>query len=472
MNVNDRDERERDLKAIRFGDFELSLRPLELSKSGHPVELRLLPLRLLALLAGRSGDLVTHEELKENLWNGRQVSFSNSIHVYVSQVRAALQDDAGEPTFLENVPRQGYRFLQKVEYVYECANVQSPVRLISRRFAWAGLCAILAIALLQYLDLRKTAIDESTMGGAADSYQRGIYLLDRRDPASTEKSLRYFKDALSMDPQYALAHVGAARAHGRLGKFDEADRQVTMALEMDDSLADAYIVAGLIDVMHSWSWDAAVDNFRVALALDDANAVAHQGIATYYALQGDIDSGIAHMRRARQLDPASTIILADFGWFYYFAGNYEKAADICTEALDLEPLDSDNRNCVIRSLSLAGNHSRAVDHIITYMEQIGVPESEIAAIADLDPAKALFAFDSWRMQKYLREENDGSSSFTKLAFAAASIGDFEHALAYVDQAILEKDPFIPFVAIDPVFSPVHDHPKFKEILEKLRLAGS
>ena len=45
------------------------------------------------------------------------------------------------------------------------------------------------------------------------------------------------------------------------------------------------------------------------------------------------------MRRARQLDPASTIILADFGWFYYFAGNYENAANICTEALDLEPDD-------------------------------------------------------------------------------------------------------------------------------------
>lgn len=100
---------------LRFGPFALDPGTGELWRDGAPVDLPPQPTRLLVLLVRRAGRLVTREEIREELWGDAVVEFDQAINHAVRQVREALGDDAAAPTYVETVPRRGYRFAAVVE---------------------------------------------------------------------------------------------------------------------------------------------------------------------------------------------------------------------------------------------------------------------------------------------------------------------------------------------------------------------
>ena len=76
---------------LRFGTFELDSRTGELRRSGVLIHLQPQPMKLLELLARRSGELVTREEIQQTLWSGETfVDFERSINIAIMQIRAAL----------------------------------------------------------------------------------------------------------------------------------------------------------------------------------------------------------------------------------------------------------------------------------------------------------------------------------------------------------------------------------------------
>jgi TolB-like protein/DNA-binding winged helix-turn-helix (wHTH) protein/Tfp pilus assembly protein PilF len=123
---------------LRFGTFELGLASGELRKGGVLIKLQALPFQLLALLAGRAGEVVSREEIRRALWHdGTFVDFDRSINFCVNQIREALGDDSQNPRFIETLPRKGYRFIaslteggesSKAEVAPEPSVVSKPVR--------------------------------------------------------------------------------------------------------------------------------------------------------------------------------------------------------------------------------------------------------------------------------------------------------------------------------------------------------
>jgi TolB-like protein/DNA-binding winged helix-turn-helix (wHTH) protein/Flp pilus assembly protein TadD len=100
---------------LRFGVFELDLDTGELRKSGHTVRLRPQAAKVLGVLASHPGQLVTREDLREQLW-GREtfVDFEHGLNLCIQQIRAALDDDADTPRYIETLPRRGYRFIAPI----------------------------------------------------------------------------------------------------------------------------------------------------------------------------------------------------------------------------------------------------------------------------------------------------------------------------------------------------------------------
>lgn len=100
----------------RFGGFELDLLTGELSKDGTKSRLQGQPLQLLELLLQHPGQLVTREQVQRHLWpDGIVVEFEHSVNAAVKRLRIALGDDAEKPTFIETIPRRGYRFIARIE---------------------------------------------------------------------------------------------------------------------------------------------------------------------------------------------------------------------------------------------------------------------------------------------------------------------------------------------------------------------
>ena len=99
---------------IRFGVYELDRDAMELRKHGVPIRLQEQPFRVLAMLAERPGEVITREQLQEQIWGNTFVDFDQSLNKAVNRVREALNDTAGTPQYVETVPRRGYRFIAPV----------------------------------------------------------------------------------------------------------------------------------------------------------------------------------------------------------------------------------------------------------------------------------------------------------------------------------------------------------------------
>jgi TolB-like protein/DNA-binding winged helix-turn-helix (wHTH) protein/Tfp pilus assembly protein PilF len=101
---------------LRFGAFELDLNKEQLRKAGVRLKLRPQAFRVLALLAGRAGELVTREEIQKEIWhNDVVVDFDQGLNFCIRQIRSALGDNADAPRFIETIPRRGYQFLVPVQ---------------------------------------------------------------------------------------------------------------------------------------------------------------------------------------------------------------------------------------------------------------------------------------------------------------------------------------------------------------------
>jgi DNA-binding winged helix-turn-helix (wHTH) protein/Tol biopolymer transport system component len=103
---------------LRFGVFELELQTGELRRSGVLLHMAPQPFKVLALLASRPGQLVTREEIRDQIW-GREtfVDFEHGLNVAIKEIRVTLGDNAAAPRYIETLPRRGYRFLVRVDVI-------------------------------------------------------------------------------------------------------------------------------------------------------------------------------------------------------------------------------------------------------------------------------------------------------------------------------------------------------------------
>jgi len=92
----------------------------ELRRNGAKVHIQDKPLRLLEVLAGSHGKLITREELHTALWPGQTfVEYEDGLNTAVKKLRETLSDRPEKPRFIETVPRRGYRFIAPVQEVFD-----------------------------------------------------------------------------------------------------------------------------------------------------------------------------------------------------------------------------------------------------------------------------------------------------------------------------------------------------------------
>jgi TolB-like protein/DNA-binding winged helix-turn-helix (wHTH) protein/tetratricopeptide (TPR) repeat protein len=103
-------------RGVRLGNFRLDLRTGELWHGRSRVRLQEKPFRILAALIERRGDVVTREELRQQLWPSHTfVDFDHSLNNAVNRLRETLHDSFESPRFIETLPKLGYRFIAVVE---------------------------------------------------------------------------------------------------------------------------------------------------------------------------------------------------------------------------------------------------------------------------------------------------------------------------------------------------------------------
>ncbi|MGE0812226.1 MAG: winged helix-turn-helix domain-containing protein [Vicinamibacterales bacterium] len=188
----------------QFSTFSFAPDSLELWRDGRRVAVEPQPARALALLLSRAGEIVTREELRRALWGEQtHVDYDRGLAYCIAQVRAALNDTAESPRFVQTLPKRGFRFIapvtprggaapSAVPAPPSAASAPAPggpdpaapaVRSATRPWAWIGAAAIAVAALLALLQWPAAAtmpivavsiFDNETGDPAHDGFVSGL----------------------------------------------------------------------------------------------------------------------------------------------------------------------------------------------------------------------------------------------------------------------------------------------------------
>jgi DNA-binding winged helix-turn-helix (wHTH) protein/TolB-like protein/Tfp pilus assembly protein PilF len=317
---------------------------------------------------------------------------------------------------------------------------------------------------------------------AYESYLKGRYCWNRREPEMIARAVTFFNDAIAADPGFAPAHAGLADCYVVLGGAPygvlppkEAALLATAAAEAairaDPSLAEAHATLALLAWSHQLDWQRAADEFAVSFKLNPGYATAHQWNAESLAAKGDLDAAEREIRVALSLDPLSAVIGVDFGLIAYYRRAYPEAIARYQGVLEIEPEFSQALLGLALALSQAGRHDEAV----TILDELVVRSRRAPpALAALGFACAR-AGDTDRAHEILDELLAVSRERYVPAYYVGGIytglGDTERAFEWMFRAVGEPSSLVASLSVEPGVDPLRDDPRFDELLRRLGLAG-
>jgi len=186
-------------------------------------------------------------------------------------------------------------------------------------------------------------------------YLKGRYYWNKQTSPDFATAISYFNQAISKDPNYALAYVGLADAYGALTgfgggpseDFPKSNAAARRALELDASLAYPHAVLGSNYMEYDWDFAGGEAEYKKALELDPSDAAVHWLYAYDIGMIGGREQeALAEIDRAHQLDPLSPIISVQVGFIHIMARQYDEAIAVCKKVANENPAFALARNCL------------------------------------------------------------------------------------------------------------------------------
>jgi serine/threonine protein kinase/Flp pilus assembly protein TadD len=310
---------------------------------------------------------------------------------------------------------------------------------------------------------------------AHEAYLRGRYLWNRRTKQSVESSIDYFKKAIQIDPSYANAYVGLADAYNIMGDYrfspplealPKVKEAALRALDLDETLGEAYTALGKASHLFEWNWSAAESYFQKAIELNPNYASAYQWYAEYLVTMGRYEEAITRMEHALTLDPLSLIINTNVGWMYYFAGRYDEAVEPYEKAVALEPTFSPAHEKLGHLYLEIGMFEEAMEQLHKHKTLLGGGPN-----ANLGYGYTVIG----NTQECMKIVNDleriagvGNVSFG-IALLYSGLGQNDHAFKWLEKAYEKRVAQLVWVNADPRFKNLHSDPRFPAFLQKMGL---
>jgi TolB-like protein/Flp pilus assembly protein TadD len=308
-------------------------------------------------------------------------------------------------------------------------------------------------------------------------YLKGRYFWERRGEGLT-KGLECFKQALEIDPNYALAHAGVADCYTLLGFYGylppreawpKAKAAAMRALEIDEGLGEAYSSLGFAKVCYDWDPTAAQEDFKRAIELNPGHAPAYYWYATALLSLRRFEDAYSQNERALEVDPLSIFANAHFGWVLFGGREYERAREQLNRALDLDPNFALAHWLLGMAYGLESRFEEGVPHLERALELSGNFPWCLAQLAwahgasgRTDEARAVLSeLNARRRKGYVR-------SFY-VALVRIGLGEQDEALDWLEKAYQERDISMAWMNVDPTFDALRSKPRFQALLERIGL---
>lgn len=336
----------------------------------------------------------------------------------------------------------------------------------------AAVVGALKIKLLGGPDAGK--VKRSTQNAEAyELYLKGRYNWNKMEGVALHRAVDYYRQALVVDPDYALAYAGLSDAYVLLVNHTGAPIKETIplateaakkAIELDPELADGYTSLGLVKTFYDWDWEGSEILLRRAVELNPSSSHAQHILAIRLCFGGQIDEAAEHFRAAHDLDPLSPSINEHLAWPYYYSRDYDRAIVQFEKTIDMEP---GFKNVHFR-LGLAYLHKGMYVQAVAKIQDAQNISFDRDAVAWLGYAYGLMGKEKEArvvladLHTMAAERYVPSYSF---AIVHLGLGERDEAFEWLEKGAKDHDYWLAFVLIDPDLDPLRKDPRFDRLVE-------
>jgi eukaryotic-like serine/threonine-protein kinase len=310
---------------------------------------------------------------------------------------------------------------------------------------------------------------------AYETYLRGRYFYNQFSDEGLQKAVAAFREAIALDPNYAMPHVGMADFYiwaaifGAMPSseaFPLAKAEARRALEIDDQLGEAYALLAFAALLFDWDWAESERLVKRALELSPNNSFAHECYSNWFASQRRFPEAIQSIRRAEELEPLSPRAMLMTAWTLYQARHYDEALAKAQQANALRVDFPQGLLHLGNNLTHAGRAAEAVSVLRRSCElwdTFGLPQHMLvcAHIKNGQRTEAL--------QTLAEMKARAARSYVKpyfLAAACAAVGEFDEAFQWFEKAVAEHSEWMIWLATDSNLDRLRQDARYLALLRR------
>ncbi|HET9475450.1 MAG TPA: tetratricopeptide repeat protein [Steroidobacteraceae bacterium] len=289
-----------------------------------------------------------------------------------------------------------------------------------------------------------------------DGFDAGVALLTRAAEIDPTSALPYARLALA----YSLrAHApGAAKS-----LYPRATAYALQAIGLDENLADGHEALAEMRLYYHWDWKGAEQSFRKVFELAPSLAPAHAHYGWLRVLHDDHPGAVAELRLASELDPHDPLWPSWLAWVQMLSGDYTAAEKELRGVLQKHPNFPVAYHVLGQTLLRLQRNEDAIAAFrkageVSSLWSWGLGQG-LAAAGRKDEARAL----ARELEKAAAPDAWG------LAEIYSATGDLEQAVHWIEQGYEARRDWMPWIEANTFYAPIHDHPRFREIVRRLDL---
>ncbi|MDQ3749318.1 MAG: protein kinase [Acidobacteriota bacterium] len=308
-------------------------------------------------------------------------------------------------------------------------------------------------------------------------YLQAMYLVDKEKPADSQRAIELFDEALALDPNYAKAWAAKARAHCHFAhtggsspdaEFAKAKPAIERAFALDNNLAEAHAVLGIIKTDYDWDFAEGEKQFRQAIEFSPNSDIFYRWYANRLVGQGRSDEAITMAKTAIDLNPIYVVHQLYYGRVLYFARRYDDAIKQLERVAEMDSAQPSVYNIRWRCFNKKADYARAYESFMKAQQLSGAKEDV------LKNYETLYARNGWQsvLLKFLKTvkagDANGSAAYTIAALSALA-GEREQSLRYLDEAVKNRSLEISNLKGDPSLDSLRDDPRFDVLVKRVGL---
>lgn len=321
---------------------------------------------------------------------------------------------------------------------------------------------------------RKLSPAQSVNPEAYQLYLKGRFHTTKRTIDGYRKGLQLYQEAVSIDPNFALAYSSIAEAN-LIGMTLEipvregvpkVKSNAIRALELDPGLAEAHTALAAVRGYFDYDFEGAEQSYRRAIEANPSYPTAHHWLAEFLINLGRFPEGIAEYQRATELDPASLPIASDVGYGFYLMRQYDRSIEVLKKTIETDPNFVRSHFYIMWPYLKKGMEQEAMDEYVRGLTANGDSATFIEA------AKKRFADFGFKGVSQLRIERAEHNPKTLITPMLISdyirVGNKDKALTCLEQAFEDRSNFCVAMHIDPTYDELRGEARFKALIAKMR----